>query len=358
MLDSPLEERIVIELRGRHFISELDFTPDELRAIVDLALAMKRREQFGSLPGAVLGMLFFNPSVRTRMSCESAMARMGGHAVALNPGKDTWNFEHRDRVVMDQNTQEHVRELAPVLSSYCDAIGIRKSELVTTGLTRAEVTTSWAELKKDEFLMRFKQFAKKPVINLESNSCHPLQGLADMATLVEKLEEPKGKKYVLTWAYHPKPLPVATPHSQLLAAAQLGMNVTLLRPDGYDLDPQILAAAKERAESGGGSLAVTDDPKEAYAGAVAVCAKSWGALGYYGRFEEEQEMKRALRPHWTVDSAKMALTDDAMFLHCLPVRRNVVVTDDVIDSPRSVVVDQAEHRLWTVMALLQMLIAG
>ncbi len=348
----------MIELRGRHFVSELEFTPEELRAIVDLALAMKRRERFGSLPGAVLGMMFFNPSVRTRVSCEAAMAKMGGQAVALTPGKDTWNFEAQDGAVMDRNTQEHVRELAPVLSSYCDAIGIRKSELITTGLERADVTKSWDSLKQDEFLRRFAHFAKRPVINLESNSCHPLQGLADMAILQEKLRDPRKKKYVLTWASHPKPLPVATPHSQLLAAATLGMDVTLLHPFGYDLDPAYVTAARERAEASGGSLTVTNDQRAAYTGAVAVCAKSWGALRYYGRYEEEEAVKRTLLPHWTVDAQKMAWTNDAIFMHCLPVRRNVVVKDEVLDSPNSVVVEQAEHRMWTVMALLQMLIAG
>ncbi len=348
----------MIDLKGRNFLSTLDYSIGEIRSIVDLALRMKRDEVRGLLRGNVMCMLFFNPSVRTRVSCESAMAKMGGHAIALSAGKDTWNFEHREGIVMDVNTQEHVKELAPVLSSMCDVIGIRKCELVTTGLDKADVTTSYDDLKKDEFITSFAKYARRPVINLESNSIHPLQGLADMATMVEKLGDPRGKKYVLTWAYHPKPLPVATPHSQLLAAADLGMDVTILRPAGYDLAPEMVAAAEERTGTLGGSLTVTDDVDAAYQGARVVCAKSWGSLDYYGRFDEEAERKKALKPHWTVDEAKMAKTDDAFFMHCLPVRRNVVVTDGVIDSKNSIVIDEAENRLWTIAALLQCLIAG
>lgn len=348
----------MLDIRGRNFLSSLDFTSAELRSIVDLSLRMKRREVAGSLPGNVLGMLFFNPSVRTRVSCETAMARMGGHAINLNPGKDTWNFEHRDGVVMDVNTQEHVKELAGVLTSMVDVVGIRKSELVTTGLSKAEVTSSYDELKKEAFMTAFAKYTRKPIINMESNSGHPLQGLADMATMVEKLGEPKKKKYVLTWAWHPKPLPVATPHSQVLSAADLGMDVTVLHPEGYDLAPEVIHAARERTEALGGSLNVTHDIDSAYDGAEVVCAKGWGSLNYYGRFDEESKMKASLRKDWIVDEAKMAKTNDAWFMHCLPVRRGVIVTDGVIDSPRSAVIDEAENRLWTVSALLQCLLGG
>lgn len=349
----------MIDLKGRDFLSTLDFSIEEIRSIVDLALRMKRDQTMGSLPARVFGMIFFNPSVRTRVSSEAAMARMGGHAIALHAGRDTWNFEHRDDVVMDGNTQEHVKELAPVLSSMCDAIGIRKCELVTTGLSKAEVTTSYDDLKQDAFINAFAKYSTRPVVNLESNSSHPLQGLADMAAMIEGLgDAPRRKKYVLTWAYHPKPLPVATPHSQLLAAADLGMDVTILRPEGWDLDAEMVDAARRRSESIGGSLTVTADQKAAYTGAHVVCAKSWGSLDYYGRFDEEAAAKQPLRPDWTVDEKKMALTDDALFMHCLPVRRGVVVTDGVIDSKNSIVTSEAENRLWTVAALLQCLIAG
>jgi N-acetylornithine carbamoyltransferase len=195
-----------------------------------------------------------------------------------------------------------------------------------------------------------------PVINMESNMEHPCQELADHLTLLEKVPEPGGKKYVLTYAWHPKSLPMATPHSQLLSAAGLGMRVVLLRPEGWDLDPEVMEHARRRAESRGGSLEVTDDPEGAYRGAVAVCAKAWGSMGYYGRFSEEARVKEAQRNRWIVDAEKMARTENAIFLHCLPVRRGVVVTDDVLNHRRSVTTDQAENRMWAQLGLLSKLL--
>jgi N-acetylornithine carbamoyltransferase len=164
-----------------------------------------------------------------------------------------------DGAVMDGSTQEHVRELAPVLARMCHFIGIRKSDLIASGAARGEAREGYAELARDEFMRRLAEHADVPVVNLESNRYHPLQGLADAATLVEKLGKPRGKKYVLTWAWHPKPLPAATPHSQLVAACDLGLDVTLLRPSGYGLDPEVVTAARARAEAQGGSLVETDD---------------------------------------------------------------------------------------------------
>jgi N-acetylornithine carbamoyltransferase len=238
------------------------------------------------------------------------------------------------------------------MSQYCHVIGIRKSELVTTSSTSAEVTGSYDEVKRDEFMNRFAEFAEVPVINLESNSHHPMQGLADSTTLVERLGDPRGQKYVLTWAWHPKSLPAATPHSQLLSACDLGMDVTLLRPKGWSLDPEVVAAARTRAESLGGSLEETDDIAEAYRGAKVVCAKAWAGLSYYGRFDQEARDKASLRRTWIVDEAKLDTSDDAFFMHCLPVRRNVVVTDGVLDSPRSATTEQAGNRLWTAAAAI------
>jgi N-acetylornithine carbamoyltransferase len=340
------------DLTGRNLFSTLDLTQAEVRELVDLALELKAGRKRLDLAGKVLGLLFFNPSVRTRMSSESAIARYGGSAIAVTPGKDTWNFECGEGVVMDGATQEHVRELAPVMSQFCHFVGIRKSELVTTGSSSADVTGSYEEIKKDEFMRAFARFATVPVINLESNSFHPMQGLADSATMVERLGDPRGHKYVLTWAWHPKSLPAATPHSQLLSAANLGMDVTLLRPKGYGLDPEVMGAAKERAEALGGSFEETDDIAEAYRGAHVVCAKGWAGLDYYGRFDQEARDKAPLREDWIVDEAKMNATDDAFFMHCLPVRRNIIVTDGVLDSARSAVVNEAGNRLWTAAAVL------
>jgi N-acetylornithine carbamoyltransferase len=197
----------------------------------------------------------------------------------------------------------------------------------------------------------FAEHAEVPVINLESNRWHPLQGLADALTIQERIPEPRGKKYVLTWTWHPKSLPVATPHSQMLAAADLGMHVTVLRPDGFGLEPEVMHAARVRAGVLGGSVTETADVDSALSGAHVVCAKEWGSLDYYGKAEEEQRVKAPLRKTWIVDADKLARTADAFFLHCLPVRRNVVVTDAVLDSQRSAVIDEAENRLWTAAAV-------
>ena len=343
------------DLRGRNFISTLDFSIEEIRALVDYALALKSGADSAKLERLVSVLLFFNPSVRTRVSCESAMARYGGSAITVNPGKDTWNFEFGEGVVMDVNTQEHVRELAPVLSRLGHFIGMRKSDLITVGSDKADVTGSYEELARDEFMHRMCEFAEVPVLNLESNRFHPMQGLADMATMVERLPEPRGKKYVLTWAWHPKSLPVATPHSQLLAAADLGMECTVLRPKGYGLEKGVMDAARARAESLGGSVTETDDIESAMKGAHVVCAKGWGSLDFYGRFDEEPAHKASLRDAWMVDEAKMAMTDDAFFMHCLPVRRNVIVSDGVLNSARAAHIDEAENRLWTAAAVFSAL---
>ena len=341
----------MISLGQRNWITTLDYSPEEIRGLIDAALALKSGKEKAPLMGKVASLLFFNPSVRTRVSCESAMARYGGTAVAINPGKDTWNFETGEGVVMDGNTQEHIRELGPVLSRMCHFVGIRKSELITVGSAQGQATGSYDELKQDEFIHRFAEFSECPVINLESNRWHPMQGLADSATMVEKLGETRGKKYVLTWAWHPKSLPVATPHSQLLSAANLGMDVTILRPEGWGLEPEVVERARERTEALGGSLQETDDIASAYDGAHVVCAKAWGSLDYYGRFDQEAKDKAGLRNDWMVDTDKMAKTDDGIFMHCLPVRRNIVVSDGVLDSPMSAVKDEAENRLWTAAAV-------
>jgi N-acetylornithine carbamoyltransferase len=347
-----------MNLTGRHSLTEREFSLAELHFLVDRALRLKKGSEKAELHRKVMAMLFFAPSLRTRTSFEAAMVRLGGHAINLRVGEETYVFEHRDGVVMDGRTQEHVREAAKVISRYADVIGMRKCELITTKSTSAEVSDSWEELKKDEFMHAFAEQATVPVISMESNAYHPCQGLADMVTLKEKLGDPRGKKYLFTWAYHPKSLPLATPHSQVLAACAMGMNVTVLAPEGWTLDPEVTAFAKKRAEEAGGGLRESHDQAEAYRGAHVVCCKSWGRIDHYGRFEEEAEKKKPFKGVWIVDGKKMARTDGAIFMHCLPVRRNVKVTDEVLDSKASVVIDQAENRMWAQMALLVSLVSG
>src|SRR5262249_30036035 len=215
----------------------------------------------------ILGMVFFNPSLRTRVSFESAMLRFGGHAISLSVGGDTWQLEYRDGAVMNADRAEHIREAAPVLSRYCDVLGVR---------TFARMVDP-AEDAADGVLRAFAKYATVPVISLESAIEHPCQGLADRLTLSEKLQEPRGKRFTLTWAPHIKGLPMAVPHSAILAAASAGMHVTIAHPRGYELNSDIVAHARRWCETAGASLRITHDQQAACRDADALYVKSWGS---------------------------------------------------------------------------------
>lgn len=344
-----------MNLAGKHFYTTLDFSPEEIQYLVDLALMMKAETVKKSLAGKTLGMLFFNPSLRTRVSFAVAMQKLGGVAIDL-PIKDSYTFEYGNGTIMDKDAIEHVKDAAGVLSRYCDALAIRASELITSSPESVDVP-GWETLKKDKIIKSFMKYAHVPVINMESNVYHPCQGLGDAATIKEKLGDPKGKKYVLIWGYHPKALPVATPNSQILAACDLGMEVVVAHPPGWELDLKIVNTMTQRVKQSGGSLKFSNSMKEAMKGSHVVCAKSWGALKYYGNWSEEKKLRDQLK-HWIVTKEKMLLTNNALFMHCLPVRRNVEVTDEVLDSNNSVIIDEAENRMWAQMALLQTLLGG
>jgi len=329
-----------MSLRGRSVLSTQDFTREEIEGILHLAAEMKRKGHGKPLAGKSLACLFFNPSLRTRSSFDLAMYQLGGHAVALHPGKDAWALEVREGVVMDGEAEEHLKEGTNVLSRFFDAIAVRCFPKFQ----------NWEEERKDPVLTAIAKWSTKPVINMET-IVHPCQELALALTLKEHLKNPAKKKFLLTWTYHPKPLNTAVANSAILIAAKLGMDVTILRPSGYDLDGAYLQAAEADARRHGGSLRVTDDIDAAYRGADFVYAKSWGSLAYYGRWEAEKPIREQLR-HFIVDARKMALTNGARFSHCLPLRRNVKATDEVIDSPASVIYDEAENRLHTTKAML------
>lgn len=333
----------------KHFLTTLDYSQEKINNMIALGLMLKNGRVKKSLAGKTLGMLFFNPSLRTRLSFSSGMYKLGGMVVDL-PIKGAYTFEFEEGAIMDKDTIEHVKDAASVISRYCDAIAIRSSDLVTNSQNSVAVS-SWDELKKDIVLQSFAKYATVPVINMESNVWHPCQGLGDAMTIVEKIKNPKKKKYVLTWGYHPKALPMATPNSQILAACDLGMETVVAYPKGWELDEDITKTMKNRAEQAGGSLQLTNSQKEAFQDADVICAKSWGALNYYGNWKKEKELRDTLK-HWIVDKKKMALTNNALFMHCLPVRRNVKATDEVLDSLNSIIIDQAENRMWAQMALL------
>jgi N-acetylornithine carbamoyltransferase len=237
-----------------------------------------------------------------------------------------------------------------VLSRYANAIGVRAFPSAKT----------WEEARRDEVVGGFARHATVPVINLESARRHPCQELGDSLTLREKLGgDPRGKRFVLTWAWHPKALPTAVPVSAALAAARLGMEVVIARPEGWQLDHDDMAAIRDCAARQGGSVTETDDMEGAIAGADAVYAKSWGSLLDFGDAAAESARRAPLR-EWRVDETRMRTTRGGagIFMHCLPVRRNVVVTDGVLDGPWSVVTDEAENRLHVQRALLLELLGG
>lgn len=248
---------------------------------------------------------------------------------------------------MDTDKTEHVAEFVRALGRYCSAIGVRTFAALK----------NWEEERTDPILNAFAKYSDVPIINLESAMHHPCQATADMMTIREKLGEGR-KKVLLTWAWHPKPLPMAVPNSFALAAAQMGHDLCIAHPRGYELDEGLMETVKRQASAAGGSVNVTSDIGQAFAGAEVVYAKSWGSKSFYGAPEKDIAEREQYRSKWIVDEQKMARSNSAIFMHCLPVRRNVIVTDGVIDSQASVVIDVAENRLHVQKAILARLLAS
>ncbi len=285
------------------------------------------------LAGRRGGMVFFQSSLRTRVAFEIACTDLGAHAVHLQVGGGLWQLEHRPEVVMDGDAAEHVREGIPVLGRMLDVLGVRSF----AGLVHA------ADDAEDPVIRSVAAASTVPVLSLESAMDHPHQGLADALT-VRRAYPGRRVRVVVTWAPHVKPLPLAVPHAAVTAFAREGHEVVLAHPPGFDLDEGVMEDAGRFAREAGGSLDVMHDRDAAFDGAHVVYAKSWGARADYGR-PADGARRLARHADWIVDAPAMARTDDAVFMHCLPVRRGVVVTSDVLESPRSLVVDQAGARL-------------
>jgi N-acetylornithine carbamoyltransferase len=331
----------------RHFLTTVDYTRAEIELLLEKAARLKKHPFDRRLVDRTIALLFFNPSLRTRSSFDIGIRQLGGHAVTLEPGKGSWPIEFEDGVVMDQEAEEHVHEVARVLSRYADLIGVRAFPKFQR----------WEDDRQDKVLHGFAKYATVPVINLETIT-HPCQELALALAMKERLGSLEGKKFLLTWTYHPRPLNTAVANSAALIASKLGMDVTLLCPnEDYLLDSRYLDAARASCAANGRTFSVSHDVDEAYKGAHMVYAKSWGAIPFFGRWDQEKPMRDAHK-HFIVDERKMALTADGLFSHCLPVRRNVKVTDAVIDSPRSLVIEEAENRLHVQKAVMDTLVNG
>jgi N-acetylornithine carbamoyltransferase len=327
----------------RDFLSMEDWGQDAVLHLLTLAARVKRGELPGGLERKIMALMFMDPSLRTRASFEAALFLHGGRAITLEPGKGSWALETEPGAVMDGTSVEHLIDAAHVLGRYADVLGVR---VFPKG-------DDWATARQDQVIRNFAKYCEKPVINLESTRRHPCQGLADALTLQERLGDPRGKRFVLTWAWHPKALPTAVPANAAIAAAMMGMEICIARPDGYELDPEDTALIRTLARANGSMVTISNDPDDALIGADAVYVKSWGSLKHFGQPEEEREFRSGLRD-WRMTEQRTQLTREGrgVIMHCLPVRRNVEIDDAVIDGPTSAVVDQAENRLHVQRALL------
>ena len=274
-------------------------------------------------------MLFFNNSLRTRLSTQKAAMNLGMNVMVLDVNQGAWKLETERGVIMDGDKSEHLLEAIPVMGSFCDIIGVR--------------SFARFESKEDDYsekiLNQFIKYSGRPVFSMEAATRHPLQSFADLIT-IEEHKTVKQPKVVMTWAPHPRALPQAVPNSFAEWMVAAGYDFVIANPEGYDLAPEFTAGAR-----------VVHDQDEALRGADFVYAKNWSAYAdpNYGKVISTD-------PSWTVTADKMALTNDACFMHCLPVRRNVIVTDDVIESPRSLVIPEAANREISAQVVLKRLL--
>ena len=274
-----------------------------------------------------LGLIFYNSSLRTRISSQKAAYNLGMDVIVLNIGSDGWQLESKDGVVMDKGTAEHIKEAAAVISEYVDVIGIR----CFASLQDRAVDYS------EEVLQNFIKHATVPIVNLESSTLHPLQSFADLITIETNKTKPR-PKVVLTWAPHPRALPQAVANSFIEWMKEADVELVVTHPKGYELAPEFT-----------NGIATEYDQKKAFEGADFIYAKNWSSYTEYGQILNSDLS-------WCVNSDKMSVTNNAKFMHCLPVRRNVVVSDEVIDSENSIVIEQAGNRVVSVQTILQELI--
>lgn len=311
----------------QHFTSIYD-VPD-LTGLLNTARAAKANPlQWRTAgDGKTLGLIFFNASLRTRLSTQKAARNLGLEVIVMNIGDEGWKLEFQDGVVMNADKAEHIKDAAAVIGEYCDIIGIR----TFPGLKDREADY------REEVLGAFMKYSGRPIVSLESATRHPLQSLADWLTIEEHKKRDR-PKVVLTWAPHPRALPQAVGNSFVEWMSRLDVELVVTHPEGYELAPEFI-----------GDTRVEYDWKKAYEGADFVYAKNWSSYQQYGQILRTDD-------EWQVNAEKMALTRQACFMHCLPVRRNVVVADEVIDSPESLVITEAGNRVYSAQAVLKTLL--
>lgn len=338
---------LTTDSKQNNLLSAADLTPNELQQLLERAGEMKQQRSGTELAGKTLGLLFFDRSLRTRVSFEVAMRQLGGHCINVFADKEIYDLTPEEQVVMDGRAEEHVKDAARTLSRYVDALGVR--QISQTG--------AWERDREDRLIRSYAEHASVPVINLETVQEHPCQAIADILTIRENLTSLEGKKLTLAWSNHPQPKGMGASHSILTLAAMVGMKVTVAYPLGFELDQDVMKRASVAAAEAGGSVEVVNDLEEGARGAEVLYARSWGSLKYWNDPERESMIKRSLQS-WQVDESIMAQTADALFMHPLPVRRNVAVSDAVLDGPRSVIYDQAANRVPVQKALLTSLLGS
>ncbi len=325
-----------------------DFSTAEIGSLLELAQRLEQYPEPRALEGKILSLLFLSPSLRTLASFQAGMARLGGGSFVISPDMSIHGIETRPGIVMDGAAAEHIREAVPVIASYGDIMGIRAF---------AERRNLEREVADQEF-EDLAELVDVPLINMESAIQHPCQSLADWKTM-DDLGVPKaGGRFVLSWAYHPRALPLAVPSTTVKMAAMRGMDVVVLRPEGFELPEPIMAKARVLADASGGTVTETTERAEALEGAHVVYAKSWTSTRHYGDKVGDQALREELID-WCVDEPWFATAQpDCRFMHCLPVRRGVVVADRILDGPRSVVIAEARNRMYAQMAVLYRMLKG
>ncbi|NOR40436.1 MAG: N-acetylornithine carbamoyltransferase [Gammaproteobacteria bacterium] len=331
------------------FFNDLaDFSSAEINELIALAARLDKKPEPQALEGKVLGLLFLSPSLRTLVSFQSAMIRMGGGTFVISPNMSIHGLESRSGIVMDGAAAEHIREAVPVIASYSDALGIRafaKRENLDDDLC-------------DREFHELTSLVNTPYINMESAINHPCQSLADWKTLDDLAIPANGGKFVLSWTWHPRPLPLAVPAATVHMAAMRGMDVTVLRPEGFELPDVIMDKARQAAAMSGGSVRETNDRSDAMQDGQVIYASSWASAHHYGNKFAEDESRQELRD-WCIDEPWFKnAASDCRFMHCLPVRRGVTVTNDILDGPRSVVIAEARNRMLVQMAVLHRMLSG
>jgi len=349
---------------GRDWIdAELDYSKEEWETFIDAAGELKRRHTFGEdqtllLKNKTLFTMFFNQSLRTRSTFAAGIQQLGGFHVDLEPGK-TYT-PARDGYDIPYKT-ERIADVARMLNRVGDAIAIRMYG----------PPAYWIYGFANATIKEFAQFAEIPIINMECDKYHPTQALADMLTIKEKFGTFKGVKLTMSWAYSGSiEKPRAVPQSVVLAACKMGMDVTLAHPAGFDLDPEVIRKCNEFSDTINGSFKIVNDFEEGFKGADIVYPKSWGSVPCFnyvdekGKTVKEQNHEEAEKLNveakgWMTTAKQMSLTDkNAVYMHCLPADRGQEVSDDVIDGPQSIVIDEAENRLHAHKAIMALIMGG